>query len=74
MKNKKKSKEQKKKEKKEIKKERKHQRQVMGKTFNKSRNIASFIYYMLGILFFTITLLILFGILSADIINSWFGG
>ena len=75
MKNKnKKTKEQKKKEKKDIKKERKYRRQVMGKTFNKSRNIASFIYYILGITFFTVTLLILFGILNTDIINSWFGG
>lgn len=56
------------------KKFKKKRRQEMGRTFNKTTNIASFIYYIIGILFFTITFLFLLEILSVDIINSWFGG
>ncbi len=74
----KKSREQRKREKKEWKgkkkKFKKQRKQEMGTTFIKTRNIASFISSILAIIFFTVTLLILFGILTPDIINSWFGG
>lgn len=73
-----KSRSQRKKEKKKRKIERKrfkrNRRQEMGRTFIKTKNIAAFTYYILGILFFTITFLIFFGLLSADTIVSWFGG
>ena len=78
MKDKGRSRGQRKKEKKEWKEKKKKfkkkRRQEMGRTFLKTRNIASFIYSILGIIFFTITFLILFGILNVDTIVSWFGG
>ncbi len=74
----KKSREQRKREKKEWKgkkkKFKKQRKQEMGRTFIKTKNIASFIYSILGIILFLFAILMVLGILTPDIINSWFGG
>lgn len=41
-------------------------------TYSKSKNIAGMIYYILGILFFLITLLIIFGVLNMEGVSLWF--
>ncbi len=74
----KKSREQRKREKKEWKEKRKKfkkkRKREQGRTFTKTKNITVFIYSILGILSIMITILMISGILTPDIIKSWFGG
>ena len=67
-----KKKQKKKKIKKKIKIERKKRKREMGKTFSKTKNVMAATYYLLGILFFVIAFLILFGLFIPQTFTFWF--